>query len=635
MNGRPNPPQQLAEAFARRIVRWAGELNPTFSDQDLLMRAAYHVSLATAEGHVCVPLDRLAAEGRNRTVGSLAEALRKSGVVGRPDDAKARPLVIDADGRLYLWRYFDYERRLAAALLRIAGARTGSGPLPAAVRTRLNALFAHANGDAADWQKIAAALALLGQLTIISGGPGTGKTTTVVNLLACLIEAQPGCRIALAAPTGKAAARMLAALHERSGELPPDVRQQLPQASFTVHRLLGVLPEGGFRHHADNPLAVDVLVVDEASMLDLALATRLIEALPPGARLILLGDKDQLAAVEAGAVFAEIAADPGLSADTRRSLAELAATPESLIIPPDSRAATPLRDCVVWFSKNYRFREDSGIGRLAGWVNSGAAEAAVDWLIQRADQQVVWRDDHGKTLESVTLDGLLAGYGAYFAALGSESLDPQSVFDAFNRYRVLCAVRESARGVESLNGLLGDAFRRRLAHPLDHSDRSVWFPGRPVLILRNDYTLRLFNGDIGIALPDACGQLRAYFPDVDGLFRAIPLVRLPQHETAFAMTVHKSQGSEFDEIALVLPAKPLPVVTRELIYTGITRARSRVELIGSREVLKAGIAAPTRRHSGLIARLRGGSASPFRADSERLPGNDGNPTALSRATLDR
>jgi exodeoxyribonuclease V alpha subunit len=181
--------------------------------------------------------------------------------------------------------------------------------------------------------------------------------------------------------------------------------------------------------------------------------------------------------------------------------------------------------------------------------------------------------------------------------------DPRAVFDAFNRFQVLCAIRESSRGVEALNRQLSAEFRRRLAHRFDLSERSEWFPGRPVLILRNDYTLRLFNGDIGITLADPDGQLSVYFPDADDAFRAIPAVRLPQHETAFAMTVHKSQGSEFDGIALVLPGKPLPVVTRELLYTGITRAKQCVQLITGTDVLKAGIASPTRRHSGLIARL--------------------------------
>ncbi len=374
--------------------------------------------------------------------------------------------------------------------------------------------------------------------------------------------------------------------------------------ALTVHRLLGVLPQGGFRHHADNPLAIDVLVVDEASMLDLALATRLIEALPPNARLILLGDKDQLAAVEAGSVFAEIAGDARFSPETTTRLAELTGTPPERIVPPDPARPTPLRDCVVWFSRNYRFHQDSGIGHLASLINRGDAESAEEWLTQAADDQITWVNDNGNALTPPTLERLMRGYANYLQAMQSEPLpDIGRLFDRYNEFRILCAIRESSRGVEWLNQQMTNAFRRRLAHPMDRNERTAWFPGRPVLILRNDYALRLFNGDIGLALLDASGDLRVYFPDDQGQFRAIPPVRLPEHETAFAMTVHKSQGSEFDAIALVLPAKPLPVVTRELVYTGITRARKQVLLVGGTAVLNAGISSPTRRHSGLIARL--------------------------------
>lgn len=263
-------------------MRWANEANPAFGDCDLLMHAAYRVSLATAQGHLCVTLDRLAGELPHLAAGQISAALLNSGVVGRPEDDKPVPLVLDADGRLYLFRYFDYERRLVDD-------RTDDS-LPAAVGTLLDDLFRSASEASADWQKLAPALALLGRLTVISGGPGTGKTATVANLLACLLEVQPGSRIALAAPTGKASARMLAALRERSNHLLAHLQKQLPQNAFTVHRMLGVRHDGGFRHQGNNPLAIDVLVVDEASMLDLALAMRLIEALPPRARLILLGD---------------------------------------------------------------------------------------------------------------------------------------------------------------------------------------------------------------------------------------------------------------------------------------------------------------------------------------------------------
>lgn len=594
--------QPFAEGFARRLVRWAKTLDPEFTEVEVLQEAARQVCLAMADGHACADLAFL-SERLARRPEVVEAVLLGSGLVGRPDHAAPLPLVLDSDGRLYLYRYFDYERRLAAALLRLAERPANAVDVPPPARVALLELFGASDSQAADWQKIAAALALLGRLTIISGGPGTGKTTTVVNLLACLLAAQPDCRIALAAPTGKAAARLLAALRERAEQLPPALQEALPQSAFTIHRLLGVLPKGGFRHHAENPLAVDVLVVDEASMLDLALAVRLVEALPPGGRLILLGDKDQLAAVEAGAVFSELAADPRLSPAMIGQLAELTATPPEYLVPPPRVRPTPLHDRVVWFSRNYRFRKESGIGRLAGYVNQGDWDAARTWLERGDDESVRWLDQRDAAPDAPMLARLLDGYQAFLDELQLGSTNPSAALDAFSRFRVLCAARSSARGVTALNRALAAEFRRRLAHRFDRHAHAEWFPGRPVLILRNDYALRLFNGDIGIALADADGALRVHFPDSDGAYRAIPPMRLPEHETAFAMTVHKSQGSEFDAVALMLPAKPLPVVTRELLYTGITRARQHVDLLTGAAVLAAGIATPTRRYSGLIARL--------------------------------
>ncbi|WP_139559128.1 exodeoxyribonuclease V subunit alpha [Methylotetracoccus oryzae] len=619
--------QALAEGFARRLVRWARAIHPEFAAVEVVSEAARQVCLAMGDGHACTDLSLLS--GRlGREPAAIEAILLESRVVGRPDDREPLPLVLDAEGRLYLYRYFDYERRLAAALLRLAKRPAGRVEVPPAARTTLAELFGTSDTPAADWQKIAAALALLGRLTIISGGPGTGKTTTVVNLLACLLAAQPECRIALAAPTGKAAARLLAALQERAEQLPAALRQALPQSASTIHRLLGVLPQGGFRHHAEHPLAVDVLVVDEASMLDLALAVRLVEAIPPGARLILLGDKDQLAAVEAGAVFSELAADPRLSPATIDQLAELTATPPEAIASPPCVRPTPLHDRVLWFSRNYRFHAESGIGRLAGYVNRGDWDATRVWLERGDDESVRWLDRRDAAADGAMVAGLLDGYRTFLDALQMNSNDPAAALDAFGRFRVLCATRSSARGVAALNRALAAEFRRRLAHRFDTRAHADWFPGRPVLILRNDYALRLFNGDIGIALADAAGALRVHFPDSAGAYRAIPPLRLPEHETAFAMTVHKSQGSEFEAVALVLPGRPLPVVTRELLYTGITRARQRVDLLAGATVLAAGIATATRRHSGLIARLNeeaGASADPANA-SPRTAGSRSRPS---------
>ncbi len=609
--------QLLADGFARHASAWAAAQGADATAVAAVARAAAALSLAVSEGHVCLLLDALAGAPGDAAAPRLDATgwrtrLLGSGIVGTPQAPGALPMILDADDRLYLHRYFDYERRLARRLVqaRHAGALAAAEAVDSPeLRARLTELFA-ANagrlGGAADWQQLAAALALRGRLAVISGGPGTGKTTTVVNLLACLLALAPGCRIALAAPTGKAAARMTDAIRQRAQHLPPELRDRMPTTSSTVHRLLGVTPTG-FTHDAEHPLAVDALVVDEASMLDLALATHLLEAVPASARIILLGDKDQLAAVESGAVFAELSVDPGLTADCVRDLAAMTGTPAAAVVPPPAAAPSALQDCAIWFTQTYRFAADSGIGRLARDVNAGDARAALAWLRDASDPDVTWLDDASHPWLETALQAMEAGYAAYRQAVAADPTQVTTITEAFGSFRVLCALRDGPRGVTALNAALARRFRTALQLPgLDEGPgASPWFTGRPVLVLHNDVVLRLFNGDIGIALPDAQGELLVHFPDAaaPGGFRAIAPVRLPRHETAFAMTVHKSQGSEFDGVLVMLPEQRSRVLTRELLYTAVTRARRRVTLAAGAAVLEQAIATATQRHSGLLARL--------------------------------
>jgi exodeoxyribonuclease V alpha subunit len=426
----------------------------------------------------------------------------------------------------------------------------------------------------------------------------------VVSLLACLLEQDPDCRIAMAAPTGKAAARMTEAVRLRASHLPAEIQARLPTESYTIHRLLGVTPaDGGFRHHAGNRLAIDALVVDEASMLDLALATRLIEAVPDDARIILLGDKDQLAAVESGAVFAELSADPSLSAARIDQIASLCAMPGTAIQAPRPAAQSGLRDQVVWLTRNFRFASDSGIGQLAADINSGDSGSAIALLAGDTSGSLQWLDDGGPVPCEESVQAILAGYAGYLEALRTDGQNPGAAMEAFARFRILCAVRDGARGVEAINRIVSRHFRSTLMHPLDPGEHSEWYPGRPVMVLRNDYVLKLFNGDIGIVMPDASGTLMVFFPEGDAGFRAVAPVRLPAHETGFAMTVHKSQGSEFDQVLVLLPEDHNPVLTRELVYTAVTRARLRVTLVSGAAVLETAIRTPTCRRSGLAARF--------------------------------
>ncbi|MGF6778132.1 AAA family ATPase [Paraburkholderia sp. GAS334] len=647
----------LAEGFARRLGVLTRRLGGNASSVRWAQRAAFAISRATAEGHVCVPLDVLARRYETSEADARA-ALSASGIAcdGSQEAAALRPLVIDGQGRLYLARYYDYERQLARALVAHAHAQAhGNGEAPApvsdnaaentdALRARLLRYFGSSRDDAVDWQRVAAVMALSGRLTIVSGGPGTGKTTTVAGVLACLLDAAPDLRVALAAPTGKAAQRMQEALLARAGDLPPDIAARLPQTSWTLHRLLGSGPGGRFRHHRDNPLPYDVIVIDEASMIDVAMAAHLLDAIAPQTRLVMLGDKDQLAAVEAGAVFAELSARPAFSATGIARVAAALDIDESQLVaslpsqvvsakanasplspfdddlfgaPPygeersasrePGETAAPLADAVVWLERNYRFGLDSAIGQLSLAIRGGDPHAVLDTLATDPDSPCVAAlyEDASPTLSDRTVARLAAGFTPYADALAdalaARSPDPALLFDALNQFRILCATRSGLRGVDQINTLVAAQVRRVARVPLTVG--AGWFAGRPVMVTRNDYALGLFNGDIGIALPGADGALRVYFRTGDGSLRAVSPAALPPHDTAFALTVHKSQGSEFEHAALILPSTFSRVLSRELVYTAITRARHRVEVIGSRAVLSQAVATPTQRDSGLAARI--------------------------------
>lgn len=645
---RPQVQAWLADGLARRIEAAALRSGAPPRDAQAAGEAARQVCDALASGHVCRGLGELTAfEGGPLGVQAWRASLLASGVVAdgsAPGPLPPHPLVLDAGDRLYLARYHAYEQRLARRLLLASRAPvTHNASALARMRERLAELFAPPADSAGqqpspsgapapsctltgepapDWQMLAAALACRSSLTVISGGPGTGKTTTVVALLACLLTEDPNCRIALAAPTGKAAARMLEALRERGARLPEALRAALPQQASTVHRLLGRRADGRFTHDASHPLVLDVLVVDEASMLDLSLAVHLLEAVPPHARIVLLGDRHQLAAVEAGAVFAELGSDPSLSPACRESLAALTGMAAARIEPPLPTRPSPLQDAVVWFTRSYRFEAGSGIGQLARLVNEGACDALLEVLeaarpspasaappaapgtgAGEATPAVRWIEPAAPR-SAPELGELLAPYRPYLQAVREAPRDIARAAAAFARHRVLCATRTGRRGLEEVN----TALQARLRHALAAQDADPtgdWYLGRPVIVRSNDYGLQLYNGDIGLALPDEAGQLMVWFAaGGGGGFRAVAPARLPAHDTCLAMTVHQSQGSEFDSVALVLPEAPSPVLTRELVYTGLTRARSHVTVHASRQVLMQAVARQASRRGGLLARLQ-------------------------------
>ncbi|MWV14926.1 exodeoxyribonuclease V subunit alpha [Pseudomonas sp. L-22-4S-12] len=563
---------------------------------DSVLAAAALCCEALGQGDVCLPLARLA--GRRPwpefafVLPPLSEwrtQLEASTLVGAP--GQFAPLILDGS-RLYLARYQAYESQLASQLL----ARAGDLPeVDEAVLTEsLARLFAF-NQQQPDWQRLAAAQAVRRRLAVISGGPGTGKTTTVVRLLAALLEQPGGAQLAigLAAPTGKAAARMAEAIRNAKAALPvsDSIKASLPEEARTLHRLLGSRGDTPkVRHDAARPLALDVLVVDEASMVDLALMAKLVDALPPHARLILLGDKDQLAAVEAGAVFAELCEGRGFDAQAVAELQRL--TGQTVPVePPRSR----LGDAVVLLTHSHRFAGDSGIGELARRINGGDAPGTLNLLReQRADLH--WQ---AQPTPAALLERLDQGYRPYLQA--ARAGDPAQAFAAFNAFRALTAQREGPWGVSGLNEALEARIKRRYSL----AERERWYPGRAVMVRQNDYALGLFNGDIGLCLHGEHG-LRVFFESggsgEDG-YRAFAPARLPSHDSAFAMTVHKSQGSEFSEVLLALPELPSPLLTRALFYTGITRAKHQVEIWGLPARLAEAVNTKAERAAGLAERL--------------------------------
>lgn len=576
----------LERAFIASLQR----LEPETPDMVLL--AAALCCEALASGDVCLPLERLAGKRPWAEVDLSLPALatwrahlEASPLIGAPGEYA--PLILDGD-RLYLARYQAYEEQLAEQLL----ARAADAPVvdERQLSDSLARLFAF-NQQSPDWQRLAAAQAVRRRLAVISGGPGTGKTTTVVRLLAALLEQPGGERLAigLAAPTGKAAARMAEAIRNAKAELPVSdaVKAALPDEARTLHRLLGSRGDSPkVRHDAAKPLALDVLVVDEASMVDLALMAKLVAALPPKARLILLGDKDQLAAVEAGAVFAELCEGRGFDTQAAADLQRITGQH----VPVDTPRSR-LGDAVVLLTHSHRFAGDSGIGELARRINGGDAKGTVA-LLQECRADLAWNETPSP---ATLIERLEQGYSPYLQA--ARQADPSAAFEAFNGFRALTAQREGAFGLTGINEALEARFKRRLGVPA----RERWYPGRAVMVRQNDYALGLFNGDIGLCLKTEQG-LRVFFEGDDG-YRGFAPARLPSHDSAFAMTVHKSQGSEFTEVLLALPEQPSPLLTRSLFYTGITRAKRKVEIWALPARLAEAVVTRAERAAGLAERL--------------------------------
>ena len=532
---------RLDSAFARFLKeRSALENTQKLAFETIVLTLSYQHN----QGHSCILLNE---EDKALVLASGLAACSPA------EDSTLLPLVLEQN-RLYLQRYWHYENRLTLQIKAIATHHH----VVDKVDTLLDDYFGKQTAEI-DWQREAARMAVQQNFSIITGGPGTGKTTTVVKILAVLQElAQESLHIALAAPTGKAAMRLQESIGFNKTKLncSEEIKARLPENVSTLHRLLGAkLASPYFRHHADNPLIYDVVVVDEASMVDLALMSKLLDALKPSARLILLGDKDQLASVESGAVLADLT------------------------------QALPTH--TVELQTAHRF--DDNIKQLAVAVNQQNTELA--WQLLNSNNENIC------LLESDLITYIAAQQVDYLRLI-QQNKPFTDIYQAFNRFQVLCSNREGKNSVADIN----DRVVQKLAQQGRIQVAGLWYVGRPVLVTQNNPALHLYNGDIGLCLPDKSpnNRLMVFFQRPDGSVKSYLPSRLAQCETVFAMTIHKSQGSEFEEVLIVLPDNINPVLTKELLYTAITRAKKTVKLVADKAVFTASIEQKVARVTGLV-----------------------------------
>jgi exodeoxyribonuclease V alpha subunit len=623
----------------------------TSARECLTMLAAF-VSAQSGEQHSCIDLEKLGQPFlgvyRFPELNTMLSYIQNAGTFVRLsttgvnlDEPTAKPIILQ-DGKLYLQRYWQYESQLAA-IIREKATKVLDLDITAA-KVLLSDLFDkehnHAEqGQTLDWQKIAVCIAASQTLSFITGGPGTGKTTTVTKLLALLqgLAARKGnvLNIQLVAPTGKAAARLTESISAAKIKLPTVLQANLPEQCQTIHRLLGAKPQSPhFRANAIHPLHLDVLVLDEASMVDLPLMAKLFAALPKDAQIILLGDQDQLASVETGSVLSDICAASDLQGDNpnnalliysdamQQHLTKLISSPTSTAIPNletntsitkrSGIRGSVIQDNVVKLHKSHRFGENSGIGQLAKQVKVGQVNQSVSLLNDEQFTDITWHQPTQTTPQTVAneilktlITQLLPIYQQYTQAI--QQGDLRQAFKHWDQQQVLCAQKSGYWGVTQLNTLIESELHKQGL--IDNT--KDFYIGRPVMLSKNDHQLKLFNGDVGIVMPDPdnAALTKVWFVTPEGDLRGLLPSRLPSLETLYAMTIHKSQGSEFESVYLCLP--PITPtnkgrgLNRELIYTGLTRAKKYFMLFAQPKALSLSLGQQCVRGSGLAGRLLG------------------------------
>ncbi len=572
------------------------QLDPEVDERVLL--AAAMCIYAQLNGHVCLDIQHWdeqylfnEPETKVEITQKLKEewllALRESSLVSAGDELK--PLILE-EGRLYLQRFWKYEEELCE---RISAKAEKTNSVSEQESKAIRKVTAPANDlFETNWQHVAVQLSFLKNLVIISGGPGTGKTFTVLNIITAhmLANSDKKLRLALAAPTGKAARRLTESITAGKNRLQEDIKDvaQIPDKAQTIHKLLGANYRGSkFSFNEKNPLPYDLVIIDEASMLDITLWIHLLRALSPATKLIILGDKDQLSSVEAGSILGDLCAgDNSFSKEITKQLSGIELEPEK-----QSPQKPAINDSIVFLTKSYRFDEQSGIGKFAQAVNRGDDEAAISILNDSTYKDIRWQKPGAKLVHQVIKEYAVQHHHNYMSADGENRL-AQS-----NTRKILCAVRKGPLGVEQINRQA----ERMIKQAKGYTIGDEWFPGRLVMATRNNALLKLRNGEIGLYNQTDRDEGTVTFEGEHAA--AISTSRLTDYEPAFGITIHKSQGSEFDEIAIFLPTVINTILSKEILYTSVTRARRDTLIVAEERILRQTIRRSVSRKSGVRKKI--------------------------------